>query len=165
MPAGSSAHDDRERQYRNMKAQRTSNRSTFRWLLQIIGRRQWLIFGLLLVQLLLAAQALTQTWMLKQLVDAAVGKDRDQFLRYAIMLILVLLVLLGLQAALRYLREFTHASIENALKKRLFGDLLTRSFSEISANAGCRAVISSAFNWESIWSLLYSVVTLPATFV
>ncbi|MBQ4425748.1 MAG: ABC transporter ATP-binding protein [Lachnospiraceae bacterium] len=103
------------------------------WLLQVTRKKRWSIWLLLLIQLLLAGAALFQTWMLKGLIDAAVSGNSGEFRARAFLLVGIMLAQLAMRAGLRFLREYSHASIENALKSRLFDCLLTRSFPEVTA--------------------------------
>ncbi|MBR1757301.1 MAG: ABC transporter ATP-binding protein [Lachnospiraceae bacterium] len=110
-----------------------TSETTFHWLLSRTRKQQWSVWCLLLVQLLLAGGALLQTWLLRGLIDAAVAKDKALFVRTAVYFVGIILAQLALRAALRFLREYAHASVENALKARLFGVLLNRSYADVSA--------------------------------
>ena len=104
-----------------------------KWLYNVIGRRKWLIVLLLLIQSLIGGSSVVYALLLKRIIDNAVSGNKNGFIAFFIGMILLILaqILLGLLS--RGLTEYSKASIENALKKRLFENLLYRDYSQVSA--------------------------------
>jgi ATP-binding cassette subfamily B protein len=107
--------------------------ATFLWLGDVArGKRRWIAI-LLLIQAVLGATAIGYAVFLRGIVDSAVGGNRQELIRNAVLMVSLLLFQVGLRAVFRFLEEHTKASIENALKKRLFSALLNRDYAAVTA--------------------------------
>ena len=97
------------------------------------GKWKWGVLWLLLLQIAVALLGVGSAWLYRGLVNQAVARSVASFTRYAVFLTLAQILLLGLRAALRFLREDTESGAENAFKARLFSTLLDRDFAAVSA--------------------------------
>ena len=81
----------------------------------------------------MAVFGVMQAWILRDLIDQAVGKDLPGFIRYAVYLVGVIALQLILRAMVRFLKEYAKSSFENCFKRRLFESLLYRDYAEVTA--------------------------------
>lgn len=109
------------------------NSNPIKWLSAVIGRKKIYIALLLAVQAVLGVTSVLYAMLLRSVIDNAVKGDHDGFIAYLLGMILLVLGEILLRAAVRFLTEFSHASIENALKDRLFNNLLVRDYADVSA--------------------------------
>ncbi|MGI6265314.1 MAG: ABC transporter ATP-binding protein [Acutalibacteraceae bacterium] len=120
-----------------MKTQRPSRRATrsaLSWI-RAVSRRHWPKIALLtVIQTLLSGLGVSYAWLLREMVDHAVGagKDLDGFRRAAIGLVGLIVLTIGLRAISRYLTELTNASVENSFRRRLFSTLLEREYAAVA---------------------------------
>lgn len=103
------------------------------WLLEVAGEQKLYIVLLTLVQTVIGASVVGYALFLRGLIDGAVAQDREVFLRYAAVLILLVLFLILLRCVKRYLDEFCRSTLENRFKKRFFGLLLHKDYGQITA--------------------------------
>ena len=109
------------------------NKSTLGWLCLISGRKKWNIIWLLLVQMTLGISGVGAAWLLRGMIDCAAAKAPGGFIRYAALLLGVVLCQILLRAANRFLEEYSKASLENCFKGRLFSSLLERDYAAVTA--------------------------------
>ena len=107
--------------------------ASLRWAVRVAGKWKWGVLWLLLLQIAVALLGVGSAWLYRGLVNQAVARSVGAFARYAVFLTLAQILLLGLRAALRFLREDTESGAENAFKARLFSTLLDRDFAAVSA--------------------------------
>lgn len=107
--------------------------AALRWIFRVAGKWKRGVVCLLLTQSALALLGAGSAWLYRGMVNAAVARSVDGFTRYAFLLALTQILLLGLRAAFRFLREDTESGVENALKGRLFSTLLSRDFAAVTA--------------------------------
>jgi ATP-binding cassette subfamily B protein len=112
---------------------RDTDKATLLWLNDVAkGKRRWIVL-LILIQRVQGLTAVGYALFLQGIVDSAVGGLRDELIRYSVLLVLLLLFQVTLRAIYRFLEEHTKASLENALKQRLFRALLTRDYAAVTA--------------------------------
>lgn len=104
---------------------------TLRWLLSVPGRKKYYILLLTFVQGLYGASGVFYALLLKNIVDAASGRDSDGFWLGMIIIISLAAGQLALRAVIRHLTELSKATLENIFKDRLMDTLLTRDFLSI----------------------------------
>lgn len=109
------------------------NKSTLNWLWRVSGREKWNILLLTLIQSLLGFFGVAFSWFLRDVIDFAAAGNQAGFLRYAAVLVGIVLCELTLRALKRFLDEYTKSGIENAMKRRLFGELLRRDYAAVTA--------------------------------
>ncbi len=111
----------------------SKNIITLRWISEVAGRKKRYIGILLAVQMVLGINSVFYAVLLKNLIDEAVGKNRQGFtFGVAAFAGLVLLQIL-LRAVLRFMEEYSRLAIENCMKERLFSHLLSRDFASVGA--------------------------------
>lgn len=110
-----------------------NNNKTLRWLYRVTGKNKTYIFILLIVQAVHGGLGVLYALLLRGIVDSAASKNLGGFWWYVSFAVLLVMSQLILRAAMRFLREFSHASIENVLKGRLFGQLQRKDYASVSA--------------------------------
>lgn len=103
------------------------------WLLTITGKKKRYIILLLLLQVVVNGGAVFYAMAMKQMVDSAMERNKDGFFVGLLAFGLLMLVLILLRGVLRQIEEFVRSSMENQFKERLFGQLLVRDYSQVSA--------------------------------
>ena len=108
------------------------HRSTLVWLWHAAGKYKGSIAALVFFQMLFGICGVAFAVLFRNLVDqAAAGKRGDFFRTFLIMAALELAqILLGFFVS--YLAEWTRASLENGLKKRLFSSLLYKDYASVT---------------------------------
>ena len=104
-----------------------------KWLYSVTGRKKWNILWLMAVNALHGASGVLYALLLRNIVDSAVGGSRERFRAYAVMILLLVLAQVAMRALIRWLEEFSRASLENLFKKRLLNNILTKDFGTVSA--------------------------------
>lgn len=102
----------------------TSSQTVMPWIVRACGRRLWMVAGLVALHMITAANAVLFALMMRDAIDAATAANRSGFIRAASVFGAALLVQVLLTAAGRWLREATLESLDNALRRRTFADLL-----------------------------------------
>lgn len=107
--------------------------SALRWLGENAGRYKIHIGLLFVMQVILGVVTVSFALILKELIDCAVETDVVGVKHYFVLLVAVILVQLLLAIGGRYLTEETSSSLENALKRRVFGGLLHKDYAQLQA--------------------------------
>lgn len=115
-----------------MKSEFIKRRQSIRFLWETIGKQKTNILLMTLIQIALGAAAVLQAGVMRNVVDHAVAKSEDGFLRAAVFFAIVIVVQLALRAIIRPLREYTKATIENSFKTRLFRTILYVEYSYVT---------------------------------
>lgn len=108
-------------------------KNAVKWLWSVTESKKWNILWLIIVQSLNGASGVIYALLLRNIVDSAVDKDRDGFIKYVLMIMLLLLAQIALRAIIRWLEELSKASLENLFKQRLLNNILTKDFGTVSA--------------------------------
>lgn len=103
------------------------------WLLGIAGKYKWNIVLLVLLQAIANGGAVCYALVMKQMVDAAVGKEEEIFFACLIAFGLLMLFLMLLRMVLRQLEEATKSGMENRLKERLLNQLLRKDYGQVNS--------------------------------
>lgn len=109
------------------------NNAALGWLWRVSGKGKWNILFLMLIQGLLGFFGVAFSWFLRDVIDYAAAGDRTGFGRYVAVLIGIVLCEQILKVLKRFLDEYTKARLENAMKGRLFGALLSRDYAAVTA--------------------------------
>lgn len=96
------------------------------------GSRKGYIVLLLLIQAVLGVSSIGYALFLRGIIDGAVKGSRDVYLKYAFLLILLVVFQLLLRAVGRWGEEHTRASMENCFKERLFAALLRKDYAAVT---------------------------------
>ena len=107
--------------------------SALLWLSRTAGKDKLYVGFLVLVQALLGFSGVLYAFLLRSLIDAAVGGSREGLVSSALFLVGLVLVQLLLRALTRYLKEYCASDLENRLKKRLFSCLLRKDYAAVTA--------------------------------
>lgn len=109
------------------------DRETLRWLNDVIrGKRRYVVV-LTILQSVLGVTGVGYALFMQGIVDSAVTGSEDGLRRYALMLLILVIANASLRCLYRFLEEYSRASMENGLKRRLFSSLLTRDYGCVSA--------------------------------
>ena len=106
---------------------------TLRWINKIAGRSRALVLLLCLVQIVLGSIGVFYALLLKAIVDSAVASDKDAFLRYILLFVLLEVFRIIMSAINRRLTEYTKSILENKFKSHLLRKILYGDFSRVSA--------------------------------
>ncbi len=106
---------------------------TLQYLYQVTGKNKMEIVLMIVIQMFLGASSVWFAMLLRGALDGAVGKYRSVFWNYTVLAVLVVLLQISLRGFVRFLKEHGKAAIENALKKRLFHNLLHRDYGMVVA--------------------------------
>lgn len=104
-----------------------------KWILKTIGRVKWLIYIIMVLQIISSAVGIGMTWFFKEMIDGAVTGNRHKFLIYAGCLIGVIIVWAVVGAANRYLKEYGKGAAENRLKEKLFLNILEKEYASVTS--------------------------------
>ncbi len=106
---------------------------TLRWLFTVPGKKRIYVLLLTLGQAVSGASGVFYALLLREIVNAATGGDRNGFFRNLLYIILLVAAQLVLRVILRYLGEISKSSIENTFKQRLVHTLLHRDYLRVNA--------------------------------
>jgi ATP-binding cassette subfamily B protein len=109
-----------------------TDRASLGWLNEVAKGKRRILALLILLQCVLGFSAVGYALFLQGIVDAAVSGDRGGLITSSLLLIGLLLFQVLLNGLYRFLEEHTKASLENALKERLFRALLTRDYGAVT---------------------------------
>lgn len=104
-----------------------------RWLSEVIGKHKIKIIILSLIQAVLGGSGVLYALLLRNVIDNASEKNQSSFLLFFIGTILLTVMQILLRALVRRLEELSRSLIENILKSRLFGVLLKKEYSAVTA--------------------------------
>lgn len=109
------------------------DKETLRWLSRVAGAARYDIGALLVIQILLGAGSVCYAMLLRRLVNAAVGQNRQDFYGSIALFAALVLGQIMLRALARYSGEVTCAKVENRFKSRLYATLLTGDYAAVTA--------------------------------
>ena len=109
-----------------------TDRASLGWLNAVARGKRRHIGLLILLQSVLGFSAVGYALFLQGIVDAAVGGDRGGLIANSALLVSLLVFQVLVNGLYRYLEEHTRATLENALKERLFRALLTRDYAAVT---------------------------------
>lgn len=103
------------------------------WLWRVSGVYKICVMILFIVHVIFGVCGVVSAMLFRTLIDCAVEGQPDAFLQAAICLAGLFLGEDLLSTANRFLYEWTHASLENQLKKRLFSCILHKDYTTVTA--------------------------------
>ena len=109
------------------------NNRTLRWLYAVTGGKKAYIAALALLDGIDGAFGVVFALLMRNIVDAAVAGDIVSFRRWMTAMVFLVVLMLALRAAIRWLTELARSGFENAFKARLTDALLHRDFLQVSA--------------------------------
>lgn len=113
--------------------EKIGEKATLSWLISVAKGKKRYVIALTLVNVILGVINVGYALFLKSLVNAAIAGRRDVFTTTAVMLISLVLIQFILRSLTRFLDEYCRASLENNLKRRLFGDILHKDYASVTA--------------------------------
>ena len=108
------------------------NNPTIYWLWTVSSGDKWKIFWMAVLQMVLGGSSVLAAWLLRGIIDCAVGRDTGGFWGYALALIILTVAQLTMRAINRHLLESARSSLENRFKKRLFSVLLRKDYAAVT---------------------------------
>ena len=115
-----------------MKRQ-TDTTKPLRWIWRVSAGTRLEVLFLLFLNVLSGFSGVALAWTLRNMIDRAVVRDLDGFLRQGGLFLGVILMQLLLGACIRRTYEHAFVTIENRLKKRLFETLLYKDYAAVTA--------------------------------
>ena len=109
------------------------NDSAIKWLYKVPGGKKLYILALTIVQCLNGASGVMYAVFLRDIVNSAVDKNMDGFIRNAVYIIALIVFQLTLSAISRWLSELSRSTFENIFKERLMHNILRKDFGRVSA--------------------------------
>ena len=110
--------------------------NSFKTLIKILniikGKKRYLIV-LLLLQSVFAITSVGYAFFLRNIIDSAVSANKQGVYLYVIELAGLAVFQFILRMFIKFFDEFSRSNLENVIKKRLFGNILIRNFSAVSA--------------------------------
>ena len=103
------------------------------WLLEAIKGKKRYVAVETLLQVLVGLGHICYSLLFREMIDRAVEQNRPGFFRALSVLVVVAVLRILLRAGIRRMEEFSCAKLENTLKERLFGQLLRRSYADVTA--------------------------------
>lgn len=111
---------------------RSSSRATLRWIFEGTGADKGLVVLILVVETAQALLGLLLAMWMRQLINAVTAADVAGFRTGAIRLVLLLVVMVALGGARRFLCDYTQTSVLNRFRLREFADVLDRDYYRVS---------------------------------
>ena len=109
------------------------NLSSLRFIGEVAGYKKIYILILLIVQMILGISSVFYAFLLRNIIDAAVSHEQRGMLIQILLFAMLVLGQIALRALTRFMEELSKSSYENAFKQRLFHELLTRDYGEVTA--------------------------------
>ena len=103
------------------------------WIFGVSGK---LKLGVLLLVLLNSARSISAVacaLVLREAIDGAVSGNKMVFLKFVIILGLIMLGQIAARGVIRFLDEYVRSGMENVIKTRLYETILSRKYSAITA--------------------------------
>ena len=110
-----------------------SRSSTVKWLYSVPGRKKLYILALIIVQAVNGASGVLYALLLRCIVDNAATHNTNEFWRFTVLTVLLVIAQVALRAVIRWLNELSRAVFENTFKSRLMGNILRKDFARVSA--------------------------------
>lgn len=116
-----------------LKRNKDQNHTALRWIWQSVAGSRLCVAGLLGLQVVINSCVVGYSLLFRDLVDRAVGGDREGFFLSMAALAGLAAFQIAMRAAFRALDEYTKASAENCVKGQLFRTLLSRDYAAVTA--------------------------------
>lgn len=109
------------------------NNPALGWIIGVSGKLKFGVFLLVLLNSAISVSAVAFALVLRETIDGAVAGDRQVFLRYVLILALIMLGQIAARGVIRFLDEYMRSGMENVIKTRLYETILSRKYSAITA--------------------------------
>lgn len=114
-------------------AAKESYKNSLLWIWRIVGKYKGCIAVLLTIQIIYGVCGVVSALLFRDLIDQAVAGDKYGFFRAAGMLLGLELGQIVISAFYRFMSEWTSATVENRIKRRLFACLLHKDYASVTA--------------------------------
>ena len=103
------------------------------WMVRVLGSRLWMVVALAGLEVVIAGGAVYTAWVMRDLVNAAVGGSSDALRLSVAVFAAVSAALIALQALYRFLQERARTMFQNTLRLRFLDKVLHAELSSVQA--------------------------------
>ena len=103
------------------------------WMVRVLGSRLWMVVALAGLEVVIAGGAVYTAWVMRDLVNAAVGGAPDALRLSVAVFAAVSVALIALQAFYRFLQERARTMFQNTLRLRFLDQVLHAELSSVQA--------------------------------
>lgn len=102
-----------------------------KWIIKVTDKKRY-VGVLVLIQTILSISGVVYALLLREVIDAAVDKNKSDFLTFFGLLVGLVIAQILLRAWDKYLEEYVKVHTENSFKKRLFDNILQKDYATVS---------------------------------
>lgn len=103
------------------------------WIFGVSGKLKLRVLLLVLLNSAISISAVAFALVLREAIDGAVSGNKMVFLKFVIILGLIMLGQIAARGVIRFLDEYVRSGMENVIKTRLYETILSRKYSAITA--------------------------------
>ena len=103
------------------------------WIFGVSGKLKLGVLLLVLLNSAISISAVGFALVLREAIDGAVSGNKMVFLKFVIILGLIMLGQIAARGVIRFLDEYVRSGMENVIKTRLYETILSRKYSAITA--------------------------------
>ena len=103
------------------------------WIFGVAGKLKLGVLLLVLLNSAISISAVAFALVLREAIDGAVSGNKMVFLKFVIILGLIMVGQIAARGVIRFLDEYVRSGMENVIKTRLYETILSRKYSAITA--------------------------------
>lgn len=103
------------------------------WIFGVSGKLKLGVLLLVLLNSAISISAVAFALVLREAIDGAVSGNKMVFLKFVIILGLIMIGQIAARGVIRFLDEYVRSGMENVIKTRLYETILSRKYSAITA--------------------------------
>lgn len=103
------------------------------WIFGVSGKLKLGVLLLVLLNSVISISAVAFALVLREAIDGAVSGNKMVFLKFVIILGLIMVGQIAARGVIRFLDEYVRSGMENVIKTRLYETILSRKYSAITA--------------------------------
>lgn len=103
------------------------------WIFGVSGKLKLGVMLLVLLNSAISISAVVFALVLREAIDGAVSGNKMVFLKFVIILGLIMIGQIAARGVIRFLDEYVRSGMENVIKTRLYETILSRKYSAITA--------------------------------
>ena len=103
------------------------------WIFGVSGKLKLGVLVLVLLNSAISISAVAFALVLREAIDGAVSGNKMVFLKFVIILGLIMVGQIAARGVIRFLDEYVRSGMENVIKTRLYETILSRKYSAITA--------------------------------
>lgn len=103
------------------------------WIFGVSGKLKLRVLLLVLLNSAISISAVAFALVLREAIDGAVSGNKMVFLKFVIILGLIMVGQIAARGVIRFLDEYVRSGMENVIKTRLYETILSRKYSAITA--------------------------------